>query len=199
MPTYHIHDTAVKLYAWDPHQPPKFFIEPWTYPLDPSYGRDKEALKEEQFLDHDGVEFLGSDMPFFLVKSGRDLFFKTRQTSTTTTKHAGAKIQEERFLFEKTASISDILPIGPQIEARSPADDFEDDEDDSALSSISSSMFADSSPPRNEENVPQNTRSGGSKSINYDSAANLCRRDWKARTTRMVHAKAEKQPSRYHL
>jgi hypothetical protein len=158
MPTYHIHDTAVRLCVWDPDQPPKRCIErqrtggPYTYPP-PPYGRDVEPLKEQ----HEGVEFLGSDMPFWIVKAGHDLFFKTRQTSSAITKPSVERRQEEPVPAKEGHKNSNIQQAK---EPQSSPHDFHDDDGDSVLSSISSSMFADSSPLEIEENAPLNASSG---------------------------------------
>src|SRR6266487_798072 len=46
---------------------------------DPAEGYSIDILKEEHVEGHEGVDFLGDNMPFFLVNAGRDLFFEPRQ------------------------------------------------------------------------------------------------------------------------
>jgi hypothetical protein len=136
MPTYHIHGTTVKLYVWDPHQSPSKVevSQIASTPLDAAYGRDVEPLKEEYFQGHEGVEFLGSDMPFFLVQAGKDLFFNRRQNSGV----AELSSPPDEQSRELQASSNEV------------------DDDDSTLSSMSSSMFADLFPPETEQNSSPN-------------------------------------------
>jgi hypothetical protein len=110
-------------------------------------------LKEQ----HEGVEFLGSDMPFWIVNAGHDLFFKTRQTSSAITKPSVERRQEEPVPAKEDHKNPDIQPTK---ELQSSAHDFHNDDGDSVLSSISSSMFADSSPLEIEESAPQDASSG---------------------------------------
>jgi hypothetical protein len=49
---------------------------------DQALGYTADVLKEEYFDGHEGVDFLGDDMPFFLVNAGKDLFFEPRQPAT---------------------------------------------------------------------------------------------------------------------
>jgi hypothetical protein len=137
MPTYGIHDTTVKLYVWDPHQPAEQVGR--TTPIDPACGRAGEPLKEEYFNGQEGVDFLGYDIPFFLVNAGRELFFETPQASS---------------------AITDVeLVQGEEVQSHA---DESDDDAGSFLSTISSSMLADLSPQRFEESTTQNNAFGGS-------------------------------------
>lgn len=126
MPTYHIHDTAVKLYVWDPHQSSSNveIEQSGSAPLDPACGRNVELLKEEYFQGQEGVDFLGCDMPFYLVNAGRDLFFNTYQASNVAI---------------------DVSLVDHSHDAHAPTE-VEEDDDDSALSTISSSIFVDMLP-----------------------------------------------------
>ncbi len=91
-------------------------------PADPAFGRAVESLEEEYFDGQSGVDFLGSDMPFFLVHAGKDLFSKAEEVS---------KPVPETVL--------------DQVQVQSPAEEVDDD-CDSTLSTVSSSRFANLSP-----------------------------------------------------
>jgi hypothetical protein len=161
MPTYGIHDTAVKLYMWNPHQPAEQVGR--KTPIDPACGRAGEPLKEEYFNDQEGVDFLGFDMPFFLVNAGRELFFKTPQASSA--------ITEAELIHG---------------EGVQPPADESDDDADSSLSTISSSMFADLSPQGFEESTTQNNAHGEFSLSTAVLQLTCTRRDQKE-ATRMGH------------
>jgi len=159
MPTYYVYDTTVKLYAWDPHQPPRCKIEETTnnnavFPIDPAYGREVEALEEECFNSKEGVDFLGSDMPFFLCHSGRDLFYKAPTTPMDMTEPSVGQGRTKRFTVGDGATAPDRKKSGKIWSSVGLL--HEEDEGDSALSSISSSMFGESSPPSIAARTPRN-------------------------------------------
>ncbi|KAE9375529.1 hypothetical protein N431DRAFT_463611 [Stipitochalara longipes BDJ] len=172
MPTYHIYDTSVKLYVWDPHQTPRRAIEEKTnnnavFPIDPAYGRDIEPLKEEYFDGHEGIDFLGSDMPFFLCRSGEDLFYKARKDSANMTELSVDQGLKEQSSVEEESKGSDKLRSR---KVRPSADDrYDDDEGHSTLSSISSSMLAESSPLEIAARTLRNAtlRTGGNDEGNH--------------------------------
>lgn len=89
---------------------------------DPAFGRAVESLEEEYFDGQSGLDFLGSDMPFYLVHAGKDLFSKTEEVCEPVTE-----------------------TVLDQGQVQSPAEDVDDD-CDSTLSSVSSSRFANLSP-----------------------------------------------------
>ena len=156
MPTYHIYDTTVKLYAWDPHQDPTCKIEKLShnnavFPIDPAYGREVEALKEEGFDGKGGLDFLSNDMPFFLCHSGRDLFFKAPTTSVDRTEPNVDQGRKEHIAVGERAQVPN-----KQKPRKVHQPGYEEDEEDSALSSISSSMFGESSPLA-VARIPRNT------------------------------------------
>ena len=163
MPTYHIHDTTVKLYVWDPLHPVEDSRTQealWPYPSDAARRYDVEPLQEEYFDGQEGVDFLGSSTPFFLIKAGRDLFYESHQTSGDITETELPKDQgtDERLFVEEDqkCNLPSLLPSN----VVKPFTNGTDDTDgDTGLSSISSSIFAESSPPRTEDATSQSKSS----------------------------------------
>lgn len=163
MPTYHIHDTTVKLYVWDPLHPvedPKTQEPLWPYPSDAARRYDVEPLREEYFEGQEGVDFLGSSTPFFLIKAGRDLFYESRQTSGDITEAEPPEDRgtAERLLVEEDQKCN-LPPLLLPTVVKPFTDGADDTDGDSGLSSISSSMFAESSPPRTEDAASQSKSS----------------------------------------
>jgi hypothetical protein len=142
MPTFHVHDTAVKLCVWDPHHPPTVVMEHQgqtpLIPIDPAFGRAVEPLEEEYFDGQSGVDFLGSDMPFFLVNAGKGLLSRTEEVSKPI--------------------IETVLDQG---QVQSTAEEVYDD-CDSPLSTVSSSRFANLSPVDNRKSATPINASGES-------------------------------------
>jgi len=107
-------------------------------PTDPAFGRAVEYLEEEYFDGQSGVDFLGSDMPFFLVHAGKDLFSKTGEASKPVTE-----------------------TVLDQGQVQSPAEELDDD-CDSPLSTVSSSRFANLSPVDTRKSATLSNASGES-------------------------------------
>jgi hypothetical protein len=175
MPTYHIHDTTVQLHVWDPLQPLEDLNteEPaWPYPSNAARQRDAELLKEEYFEGQEGVDFLGSSMPFFLINAGRDLFYTTRQTPGDIAETDAPEDQstDEQVLVNENRKCN-VPPLLPPDVVQPPTDETDDADGDSGLSSIPSSMFAESSPPRIEDNAGQSKTSGESLQSIYSTGA----------------------------
>ena len=99
MPRYHALDTAIKLCVWDPSAEEAtskksdvisadqavstistsngVFCHKTKETHGPASGYVVDDLKEEYFEGDEGVNFLDSDMPFYLVKAGSQLFHRT--------------------------------------------------------------------------------------------------------------------------
>ena len=142
MPRYHTADTGIKLCVWDPQQPNIVKTEPdqqenthppsghdavvnchgarWSKKEEksgPAMGHIVDDLKEEYFAEHEGLDFLGFDMPFYLVMAGKELFATqttdedqdsntTALTATATAR--GNKIENASPLSEEVDTYSSL-------------------------------------------------------------------------------------------
>jgi hypothetical protein len=97
-------------------------------------------------------------MPFFLVNAGRDLFFKTRQTPAVITEAEPPLDQGQagQISIEDEQKFSDFPSMSPSKVFKQSTDVFDDPDDDSGLSSVPSSIFAESTPPGIEDSANQN-------------------------------------------
>jgi hypothetical protein len=191
MPTYHVHSTTIKLYVWDPLQPPKVTKNQETpYASDVACRHDVEPLKEEYFEGQEGVDFLGSSMPFFLINAGRDLFFKTLQTSGGIPEVEALvdESQDGEVPVEEDLKPSGVPPsMHPKV-IKPPTYVFDGPDSDSGLSSIPFPIFAGSNPLGNEDSTSQRKISSTSaQSVHLlKFVTNLRRRHEEIKTTRMA-------------
>jgi hypothetical protein len=125
---------------------------------DPALGYTADVLKEEYFDGHEGVDFLGDDMPFFLVNAGKDLFFEPRQPAT----EYNSVHEEQTKATSKPSGDSDQSDLAalPSLQHPSGNDapvvaDYEDE--DSILSTVASSIFSTQNESSQKQDVEIHT------------------------------------------
>jgi len=166
MPKYAALDTRVALYIWDPQRLPDY-VASSSNPHMPDSRHNTEPVAEEYFKGQEGVNFLGSAMPFYLINAGSDLFSKTRQPVTDS---VTSGYQTDHTLDNQSSTAAGNISTPGSASLFSP-DAIKDcaDEDmdvDSSLSSLHSSMF--SSPAAADESNRRNLL-GKSHHVNYST------------------------------
>jgi hypothetical protein len=146
MPRYHSLNTGIGIAVWDPLRSSLTadsqvgdLSRPKTTSLHtqgPAAGHLVEHLKEECFDGHDGVHFLAGCMPFFLVRAGQDLFERQQPN------HLQDSPQNPRTSGPNTdADLANLLSSTAKNGIAASDTPIADPDDDSSLSSVSSSRF----------------------------------------------------------